>query len=78
MTALGWARARALVAVPVGEPHPDVGDHDIVPVDVPDMAPLLAAQGLTVTTMGRGPDEDPGFFRYAGAAGAAAAQLLGG
>jgi len=41
------------------------------------MAPLLAARGLTVTTMGRGPDEDPGFFRYAGAAGVAAATLLG-
>jgi len=77
VTALGWARSRAIVAVPVGELHPDVGDHDIVPVDVPDMAPLLAARGLTVTTMGRGPDEDPGFFRYAGAAGVAAATLLG-
>jgi len=77
VSALGRARSRALVALPVGEPHPDVGDHDIVPVDVPDMAPLLTAHGLTVTTMGRGPDDDPGFFRYAGAAGVVAAQLLG-
>jgi hypothetical protein len=77
VTALGCARSRAQVAVPVGEPRPDVGDHDVVQVDVPDMTALLASHGLTVTTMGRGPDEDPGFFRYAGAAGVAAAELVG-
>jgi len=37
------------------------------------VAPLM---GFDVTTMGRGPDEDPEFFRYAAAAGRAAAQLL--
>lgn len=35
-----------------------------------------APLGFDVTTMGRGPDEDPEFFRYAAAAGRAAAQLL--
>ena len=29
--------------------------------------------GLTVTTMGRGPVDDPDFFAYAGAAGIVAA-----
>lgn len=42
------------------------------PTDL-DVPALLAAAGLAVTTMGRGPDEDPGFFAHAGAAGAAAA-----
>jgi hypothetical protein len=46
-------------------------------VHVPDVAALLAAAGLTVTTMGRGPDEDPGFFAWAGAAGVAAAGIVG-
>jgi hypothetical protein len=42
-------------------------------LDVPDVAALLDAAGLRVTTMGRGPTEDPGFFAWAGAAGVAAA-----
>ena len=76
VTALGYAHSRARVAVPVGDPTPDVGDHEIMEVEVPDMPALLASHGLTVTTMGRGPAEDPGFFRYAGAGGVAAATLL--
>lgn len=79
-TALGRAHVAALVPVPRGEPAPPPhGDlHTVVEVDVPDMGALLAAGRLSVTTMGRGPAEDPGFFRYAGAAGVAAAQLLSG
>ena len=77
VTALGYAHSRARVALPVGAPAAEVGEHEIVEVDVPDMTALLASHGLTVTTMGRGPDEDPGFFRYAGAAGVVAARLLG-
>jgi hypothetical protein len=46
-------------------------------VDVPDVAALLDAAGLRVTTMGRGPDEDPAFFAWAGAAGVAAAGIVG-
>jgi hypothetical protein len=47
-------------------------------VDVPDVAGLLAAAGLRVTTMGRGPDEDPAFFAWAGAAGVVAAGIVQG
>jgi hypothetical protein len=77
ITALEHANTRALVAVPVGEARPDVGDHDVVEVEVPDVGVLLAARGVNVTTMGRRPEADPGFFRHAGAAGVAAAELLG-
>lgn len=63
MTAVALA-ARQLVV-----PSPD--DHD-----VPDVAALLDAAGLRVTTMGRGPADDPGFFAWAGAAGVAAAGIV--
>jgi hypothetical protein len=46
-----------------------------VPVPVPDVAALLDDAGLRVTTMGRGPADEPRFFRYAAAAGALAAAL---
>ena len=75
VTALGHAHCRVRVAIPRGGDKAWADGHDIVEVDVPDMNALL--NGVAVTTMGRGPDEDPGFFRYAGAAGVAAAQLLG-
>jgi hypothetical protein len=39
---------------------------------IPDVAALLAAAGVTVTTMG-GAADDPAFFEVAGAAGIAAA-----
>ena len=47
-------------------------------VEVPDVAALLADAGLRVTTMGRGPDEDPAFFAWAGAAGVVAAGIVQG
>ncbi len=75
-----WAAERpALVPLPVGAGHrPEVGErHTVVEVDVPDMGKMLAGLGLEVITMGRGPTDDPGFFRHAGAAGVAAARLLG-
>jgi hypothetical protein len=50
--------------------------HDLVAVDDPGIGDLLAASGLHVTTMGRGPSQDPGAFAVAGAAGTAAATLL--
>ena len=43
---------------------------------VPDVAALLDAAGLRVTTMGRGPSEDPAFFAWTAAAGVAAADLM--
>ncbi len=74
-TALGLARSRVLVAAPaagvVDEPR-----HDVRVVAPPPMAELLADAGLRVTTMGRGPEEDPVFFAAAGAAGTLAAELL--
>lgn len=45
-------------------------------VELPDIGGLLAGHGLEVTTMGRGYADDPGFFRWAAAAGAAAAAAL--
>ena len=59
--------------------HPLLGGPgrvEAVEVDEPDTPALLEAQGLRVTTMGRGPDEDRAFFQAAGAAGALTAQLL--
>ncbi len=45
---------------------------------LPDVAAVLVAAGAHVTTMGRGPDEDPLFYAAAAAAGALAAGLVGG
>ncbi len=64
-TALALAASAPLVAVPRG------GGFDGVEVDVPDGLDFGSA-----TTMGRTPSQDPGFFRWAAAAGVLAAQLL--
>jgi hypothetical protein len=83
LTALGrLALARAVVAVPVlDDPalaaavdrqldEAGVGArHELVRVAGPPPAELLAAWGLEVTTMGRGPAQDPLFFAAAAAAG---------
>jgi hypothetical protein len=50
--------------------------HRLLAVDDPDVPRLLDDCGLKVTTMGRRPSEDPGFFAVAGAAGTAAATLV--
>ena len=50
--------------------------HDVRVVDGPDVGALLDGLGLRITTMGRGPEEDPLFFRATAAAGALAAALL--
>jgi hypothetical protein len=68
-SALEMAHHRPAVAVPAGEPVPDGAVVVNVPADL--------GFGLDgVTTMGRGPDDDPRFFSYAAAAGVLAAQLL--
>ncbi|MGI8684663.1 MAG: DUF3866 family protein [Acidimicrobiales bacterium] len=73
---LGLARERALVAVPRGEPLPDAsGASEVVKVDVPDVVALLDNAGVTVTSMGRTPAEDPRFHAYAAAAGVLAASV---
>jgi hypothetical protein len=75
-----WAAVGpAIVPVPRGEREavaPIAGHHAVREVDVPDVARLLADRDLEVETMGRSPADDPDFFRWAAAAGVAAAQLL--
>jgi Protein of unknown function (DUF3866) len=89
LTALGrLALARAAVAVPrLADPALAelvdrqlagagvAGRHELVPVAAPDPAKLLAAWGLEVTSMGRGPDQDPAFFAAAAAAGTLAGRM---
>jgi uncharacterized protein DUF3866 len=89
LTALGrLALARAAVAVPELA-DPDLaglvdrqlaeagvaGRHDLHRVAIPNPAKLLATWGLEVTSMGRGPEEDPVFFAAAAAAGTLAGRL---
>jgi hypothetical protein len=82
------ARAtQASVLVPVPEGVPEVvdglreagidGRHRVVTVPAPDVVGLLATAGIDATTMGRGADQEPGFFATAAAAGAAAASTEG-
>lgn len=72
-TILGLAAARPALPVPAELAGDVVGAAIVEP---PDVAGVLAALGVRVTTMGRGPDEDPLFFAAAGAAGAWAAKVL--
>ena len=74
-TALELVRSRVLVAAPTDGLDLDLR-HDVRVLPPPPVAELLADAGLTVTTMGRGPEEDPLFFQAAGSAGALAASLL--
>jgi len=76
LAALRLTDAHAKVPIPKGATIPDVGDHEVVEVEVPDVALLFKEAGLDVRTMGRTPEEDPGFFQYAGAAGVVAAQRV--
>jgi hypothetical protein len=66
------------VPIPRGRAGPSIGAHRLLEVDVPDIGELFHARGLRVETMGRVPDDDPGFFAYAAAAGVAAAALVSG
>jgi len=77
-TSLAAVARPITLAVPAGHPAPAPGihAHHVMEVTVPDMGDLLGRYGLTVTTMGRNFQADPGFFRYAGAAGIAAAELV--
>jgi hypothetical protein len=79
LTALARAGRRAAVALPDGDADAavDLGQHEVVTVAVPDIAALLDAAGVHVTTMGRGPADEPRFFRHAAAAGMLAASLVG-
>ena len=76
-TALAYIHEPCRVPVPRGEAWPNLSPPaEVVEVAVPDVPGLLAATGLRVTSMGRGPDADPRFFAYAGAGGALAAGML--
>lgn len=73
-TVLDLVRSTVAVAA-----HPELDGfdrHEVIDVDTPDTAGLLAAEGLSVTTMGRTPAEDPAYFRAAGRAGALGASLI--
>jgi hypothetical protein len=72
-TILGLAAARPELPVPADLAAELVGS---TVVDPPDAAAVLDGLGLRVTTMGRGPGDDPGFFAAAASAGAWAAGAL--
>jgi hypothetical protein len=74
-TILDLAAVRPEVPLPPGMVDQVTG---ALAVDPPDAAAVLAAAGLRVTTMGRGPDEDPDFFAAAAAAGRWAADAVAG
>jgi hypothetical protein len=70
LTALRLARSRPEVPLPVSL----VADVEgAVAVEPPDVGAVLDELGLRITSMGRGPGQDPVFFTAAGAAGAWAA-----
>jgi hypothetical protein len=66
---LELVRSDVEVAVPDGVAFPVADRHRCVPVPDVDVPALLAAKGLRVTSMGRGPEDDPAFYAVAGAAG---------
>lgn len=71
-TVLALTRSRVEVATVADAPIPS-DRHDIAVLDPGDVPGVLAARGLRVTSMGRGPEDDPLFYAAAGAAGALAA-----
>jgi hypothetical protein len=76
LTVLDATRAGVAVPVPPGlPPAPGPARHEVVELEVPDVAAVLDAAGLRITTMGRGPAEDPLFFRVAAAAAVHAVAL---
>jgi hypothetical protein len=76
LTALELTRSG--VTVPVAEsPADELPErHTVVVVEAPPIGALVNQSGLSITTMGRGPDEDPAFFAAAAAAGAFAASRV--
>ncbi len=75
-TVLDAARSGVDVPVPAGTDLALAARHRRVEVAVPDVAAVLDAAGVKVTTMGRGPEADPQFFATAGAAAAHVAGLV--
>jgi hypothetical protein len=75
VTVLRLAHSKPVVPLPsaLAALAPDL---DATVVSPPDVGALLVAEDLRITSMGRGPDEDPGFFAAAGAAAAWTADQL--
>jgi hypothetical protein len=74
-TALDLTRSSVLVAAPHDGAF-EHARHEVRVIEGPDVGALLDGHGLRITTMGRGPDADPLFFRATAAAGALAATQL--
>jgi hypothetical protein len=72
-TVLRLARSRPELPLPA-DLVPEVGE--ATAVEAPAAGPVLDDMGLAVTSMGRGPDDDPVFFAAAAAAGAWAAAAV--
>jgi hypothetical protein len=78
-TVLGLVRSRPVVPVPPAleaEARSLGGEGRVEVVDGPDVGLLLDGMGLRITSMGRGPADDPLFYAAAGAAAGWAATLL--
>lgn len=71
---------RSDVTIPLADPEHQLvlpsRHHCEVEAELPDLAALLDAHGLRVTTMGRDPSEDPAFFTACTAAGVAAGRRV--
>lgn len=75
--ALRAVRSKVTVPVPAdAEELPLPYPAHVVAVEAPDAVAYLAAHGVTPTTMGRTPHDDPPAFAFAAAAGAYAAQRI--
>lgn len=76
---LRLAHSRAIVPVPDGYDPALVGAwsgrHRVRRAAVGDIVAALDGHGIEVTTMGRHPVADPGFFQWAAAAGVVAAEI---
>jgi hypothetical protein len=75
-TALDLCRTAVTVPWPAGADAVGLGQHRVVPTEAPPVAEILAEHSLDITTMGRGPDQDPSFFQAAGAVAAHVVALL--
>jgi hypothetical protein len=76
-TVLDAVRSEVDVALPPGVDASD-DRHRWHPIHPGDVGGLLVDNGLAVTTMGRGPEEDPLYFAAAAASGHLAVRLLAG
>jgi hypothetical protein len=54
-----------------------LSQHRLIMVDLAGLRTVLAASPIRLSSMGRGLDDDPGYFLAAAAAGRHAATLLG-